>query len=91
MSWSSGHLGPSGNLRDIQGSSVTSGMTLWHAGTLLACWHSRQTHGIQTNDEHTASQSGRLQTPGSCGRFTVSGFMMSSVDLRQSSETAPTQ
>ena len=21
------------------GSSNTSGMTLWHAGTLLACWH----------------------------------------------------
>ena len=41
-SWPSGHLGPSGtsgNLRDVQGSSVTSGMTLWHAGTLLACWH----------------------------------------------------
>ena len=56
MSWPSGHLGTSGNLRDIQGSSVTSGKTLWHAGTLLACWHtcchSRQTHGIQTNDEH---------------------------------------
>ena len=41
-----------------QGSSDTSGMTLRHAGTLLACWHtcwhSRQTHGIQTNDDHTA-------------------------------------
>ena len=53
------HLG----LQDIwdllgpQRSSDTSGMTLWHAGTLLACWytywHSRQTHGIQTNDDHS--------------------------------------
>ena len=48
MSWPSGHLGhlePPGN---VQGSTKTSGMTLWHAGTLvahLACWHSRQTHG----------------------------------------------
>ena len=48
MSWPSGHLGqlePQGN---IQGSTDTSGMTFWHAGTLLAwmtCWHSRQTHG----------------------------------------------
>ena len=43
-----GHLGqlePPGN---IQRSTDTSGMTLWHAGTLVAhliCWHSRQTHG----------------------------------------------
>ena len=48
MSWPSGHLGqlePPGN---VQGSTDTFGMTLWHAGTLLAhpaCWHSRQTHG----------------------------------------------
>ena len=48
MSWPSGHLGllkPPGN---VQRNTNTSGMTLWHAGTLLAwlaCWHSRQTHG----------------------------------------------
>ena len=39
MSWPSGHLGllePPGN---VQGSTDTSGMTLWHAGTLLAHWH----------------------------------------------------
>ena len=40
MTWPSGHLGL---LENIQGSSDTSGITLWHAGT-LACWHSRQTH-----------------------------------------------
>ena len=37
--WPSGHLGllePPGN---VQGSTDTSGMTLWHAGTLLAWWH----------------------------------------------------
>ena len=36
MSWPSGHLGqlePPGN---VQGSTDTSGMTLWHAGTLVA-------------------------------------------------------
>ena len=40
------------NLQEtVQGSTNTSGMTLWHAGTLLAwlaCWHSRQTHGTGT-------------------------------------------
>ena len=33
---------------NIQGSSDTSGMTLWHTGILLillAHWHSRQAHG----------------------------------------------
>ena len=43
---------PQGTSGDVQGSSVTSGMTLWHAGTLLACWHNWQTHGTQTNDDH---------------------------------------
>ena len=63
------HLG----LQDIwdllgpQGSSDTSGMTLWHAGTLLACWHtcwhSRQTHGIdRLMMMAQPSHSGRLQT-----------------------------
>ena len=64
MSWPSGHLGqlkPPGNVRV---STNTSGMTLWHAGTLvahLACWHSRQTHGTgnQTNDDTPLSQSGK--------------------------------
>ena len=40
----------SGTSRNVQGSSDTSGMTLWHTGTLVACWHtcqhSRQTHDI---------------------------------------------
>ena len=70
-------------------------LACWHTSGMLVCWHtcwhSRQTHGIQTNDEHTASHSGRLQTPdNNCGRFMVSGFMMTSVYLRQSSETTPT-
>ena len=60
MSWPSGHLG---HLETVQGSTDTSRMTLWHAGTLLAHlahWHSRQTHGTgkQTNDESPLSQSG---------------------------------
>ena len=48
MSWPSGHLGPLEPPGNVQGSTDTSGMTLWHAGTLLAWlahWHSRQTHG----------------------------------------------
>ena len=49
MSWPSGHLGPPGISGNVQGNSDTSGMTLWHTGTLLACWHtcwySWQTHG----------------------------------------------
>ena len=55
-SWPSGHLGP-------PGSSDTSEMTLWHAGTLMACWHSRQTHGIgRLMMIAQPSHSGRLQT-----------------------------
>ena len=48
LSWPSGHLGHLEHPGNIQGSTNTSGMTLWHTGTLLAwlaCWHSRQTHG----------------------------------------------
>ena len=51
MSWPSGHLGHLEHPGNAQGSTDTSGMTLWHAGTLLAwlaCWHSRQTHGTGT-------------------------------------------
>ena len=47
-SWPSGHLGQLEHPGNVQGSTNTSGMTFWHAGTLLAwmtCWHSRQTHG----------------------------------------------
>ena len=39
MSWPSGHQGllePPGN---VQRSTDTLGMTVWHAGTLLAYWH----------------------------------------------------
>ena len=36
MTWASGHLGL---LENVQGSSDTSEMTLWHVDTLLACWH----------------------------------------------------
>ena len=48
MSWPSGHLGQLEHPGNVQGSTNTSGMTIWHAGTLLAWlayWHSRQTHG----------------------------------------------
>ena len=51
MSWPSGHLGQLEPPENVQGSTNTSGMTLWHAGTLLtqlACWHSGQTHGTGT-------------------------------------------
>ena len=39
MSWPSGHLGPLEPPGNVQRSTDTSVMTLWHAGTLLACWH----------------------------------------------------
>ena len=57
MSWLSGHLGQLEHPGNIQGSTNTSGMTLWHAGTLLAQlahWHSRQTHGAGNQWWHTA-------------------------------------
>ena len=92
--------GTSGNLREPQEHAGKFShfrddpLACWHTSGMLAhwhtCWHSRQTHGIQTNDEHTASHSGRLQTPDSYGQFMVSQVYVTSVDLRQSSETAPT-
>ena len=69
-------------------------LACWHTSGMLAHWHthwhSRQTHGIQTKDDHTASHPGRLQTPGSCGRFYGFRVYVTSVDLSQSSETGPT-
>ena len=78
-----GHPGKLSHFRDDP-------LAHWHTSGMLAhwhtCWHSRQTHGIQTNDEHTASHSGRLQTPGSCGQFMVSQVY---VDLSQNTQKLP--
>ena len=62
MSWPSGHLGPLEPPGNVQGSTNTSGMTLWNAGThsgMLACWHSRQDPWHrQTNGDTLLSHSG---------------------------------
>ena len=95
MSWLSGHLGhlgTSGNLRDVQESSVTSGMTLWHAGTLLACWPNWQTHGTQTNDDHHPLNlvDFRLQAVVVSLQFSgFTGFVMIRWSELEHSETAP--
>ena len=54
-SWLSGHLGPSGTSGKLK-HFWDDPLACWHtSGTLVCwhtCWHSRQTNGIQTNDEH---------------------------------------
>ena len=59
----------------IQGSSVTSRMTLWHAGILLAhlaCWHCRQTHGTGRlmMIHHSLNLEDSDDTDRWCGQFT---------------------
>ena len=80
-----------------QGSSDTSGMTLWHTGTLLAHWHAGTHAG--TVDRPMAYRLMMITQPltlvdfrlqAVVVGFPVSGFMMTSVYLSQSSETAPT-
>ena len=78
-------------------SSDTSRMTLWHAGTLLACWHAGthtgtvdRTHGIQTNDDHHPLNLVDFRLQAVVVGLQFIRFMQISVYLRQSSETAPT-
>ena len=95
MSWPSGHLGQLEHPGNVQGSTNTSGMTIWHAGTLLAWlayWHSRQTHGTGNQWWHYHSLNlGRplLAHTGWCGWFMVEdGIHGDEVDVISESEQA---
>ena len=72
MSWPSGHLGPLEPPGNVQGSTNTSGMIPWHAGTLLACWHSRQIHGTGKlmMTHHSLNLETLIGTHRWCGQFT---------------------